>query len=193
MTPTAPRLTAASSVLIVVDIQDKLLAKIPTAASLVRNTAFLLDAAALCGVPVICTEQYPKGLGPTTEELARRIPGGRPAKTAFSCCGAAGFLDSLRTLARAHVILAGMETHVCVMQTALDVLQAGFSVVLPVDALAARGSIDHETAIRRLEHAGAILTTVEAVGFEWIGDSAHQHFKTFSQLVIQRSQPQDSP
>ena len=109
MTP-LPRLTAASSVLLVVDVQDKLLAAIPSAASLVRTAAFLLDAAALVGVPARGTEQYPKGLGPTTADLARRLPPDLPAKTAFSCCGAAGFLADLRTLARPDVVLVGMET-----------------------------------------------------------------------------------
>src|SRR5688572_6149831 len=104
----APRLTATNSVLVVVDVQDKLLAKIPTAEALVRNTAFLLDVAALVGVPAVGTEQYPKGLGPTTPELARRLSAGLPSKTAFSCCGAAGFLAGLRGLDRSNVILAGM-------------------------------------------------------------------------------------
>jgi nicotinamidase-related amidase len=181
------RLTAANSVLVVVDIQDKLLAKIPTAASLVRNTAFLLDAAKLVNVPALATEQYPKGLGPTTAEIAKRLPATPAAKTAFSCCGAAGFLGKLRELNRLNVVLAGMEAHVCVMQTALDLLDAGFHVFLPVDALAARFAIDYDTALKRLAAAGCVHTTAEAIGFEWLGDSAHPQFKAFSQLVIERS------
>jgi nicotinamidase-related amidase len=183
----APRLTAANSVLVVIDVQDKLLAKIPTAAALVRNAGFLIDAARLLGVPVSATEQYPKGLGPTTPELARRLPADRPAKTAFSCCGAAGFLADLRGLARPNVVLAGMETHVCVGQTALDLLDAGLTVFLPVDALAARSAVDHDAALRRLERAGAIPTTAEAVAFEWVGDAAHPQFKALSKLVIDRT------
>jgi nicotinamidase-related amidase len=182
-----PRLTAADSVLVVVDVQDKLLAKIPTAATLVRNTAFLLDAAALLGVPAVGTEQYPKGLGPTTAELARRLPAGLPAKTAFSCCGAAGFLADLRGLGRPNVVLAGMETHVCVLQTALDLLEVGLTVYLPADALASRSAIDHDTALRRLERAGAVPTTAEAVAFEWVADASHPQFKAFSRLVIERA------
>jgi nicotinamidase-related amidase len=182
-----PRLTATTSALVVVDVQDKLLVKIPTAAELVRNAAFLLDAAALVGVPSLGTEQYPKGLGPMTAELARRLPPTLPAKTAFSCCGAAGFLTELRGLGRLNVVLTGMETHVCVSQTALDLLEAGFTVFLPVDALASRFAVDHDTALRRLERAGAIPTTAEAVAFEWVGDSAHPQFKALSRLVIDRS------
>ncbi len=182
-----PRLATANSVLVVVDVQDKLLAKIPAAAELVRNVGFLLDVANLLGVPAIATEQYPKGLGPTTPDLARRLPPDLPAKTAFSCCGAAGFLGNLRRLARPNIVLAGMETHVCVAQTALDLLEAGLTVFLPVDALAARGSVDHDAALRRLERAGAVPTSAEAVAFEWVADAAHPQFKAVSKLVIERS------
>jgi nicotinamidase-related amidase len=187
LTAPLPRLTAADSVLVVVDVQDKLLAKVPSAAVLVQNAAFLLDAAALLGVPAVGTEQYPKGLGPTTAEIARRLPDGLPAKTAFSCCGAAGFLTDLRSLGRPNVVLAGMETHVCVLQTALDLLEAGFTVYLPVDALASRSVIDHDAALRRLERAGAVLTTAETVAFEWVADASHPKFKALSKLVIERA------
>jgi nicotinamidase-related amidase len=179
-------MTAETSTLIVVDVQDRLLAKIPTASNLIRSIGFLLDAAELFQVPVRATEQYPKGLGPTTAELARRLPADRPSKTAFSSCGAAGFLSDLRGLGRPHVVLTGMETHVCIAQTALDLIEAGFAVFLPVDAVASRFSIDCETALRRLERAGAIPTTAEAVAFEWAGDAAHPRFKEFSRLVVAR-------
>src|SRR5262245_1383312 len=188
MTATVKRLRAESSVLVVIDVQDKLLVKIPTAASLVRNTAFLLDAAKLLDIPVRATEQYPKGLGPTTAELARRLPRQPPGKTAFSCCGAGTFLEELEVLRRPGVVLAGMETHVCVSQTALDLLAAGLQVFLPVDALGARAAVDHDTALRRLEQAGAVLTTTEAVAFEWVADAAHPQFKALSALVISRGQ-----
>jgi nicotinamidase-related amidase len=188
MTTITKRLTAANSTLIVIDIQDRLLVKIPTAAELVQNAAFLIDAAGLLDVPVRATEQYPKGLGPTTAEIARRLAQPLPTKTAFSCCGAGTFLDELKMLQRPNVVLAGMETHVCVMQTALDLLDAGLHVFLPVDALATRARTDHDAAIRRLELAGAVPTTVEAVAFEWVGDAAHPQFKAVSRLVVSRGQ-----
>lgn len=187
MTPSVKRLRPELSVLVVIDVQDRLLAKIPTAAALVRNSAFLLDVAQLLDVPIRATEQYPKGLGPTTAELARRLPSTRPAKTAFSCCGAGTFLEELEMLRRPNVVLVGMETHVCVAQTALDLLHAGLHVFLPADALAARGAIDHDTALRRLEQAGAVPTTAEAVAFEWVADANHPRFKAVSALVISRS------
>ena len=180
------RLRAETSVLVVIDVQDKLLVKIPTATSLVANAGFMLDVAALLEVPVMATEQYPKGLGPTTAELARRLPTSLPAKTAFSCCGAGTFLEELEMLHRPNVVLVGMETHVCVSQTAIDLLEAGLHVYLPVDALAARGAIDHDTALRRLEQAGAVPTTVEAIAFEWTRDATNPKFKAVSALVVSR-------
>jgi nicotinamidase-related amidase len=188
VTSSIKRLRAESSALVVIDVQDKLLAKIPTAATLVRNAAFLLDVAALLGVPARATEQYPRGLGPTTPELARRLLSPPPAKTSFSCCGAGIFLEELEMLRRPNIVLVGMETHVCVSQTAFDLLAAGLQVFLPVDALGTRFAIDHDTALRRLEQAGAVLTTVEAVAFEWTADAAHPQFKTVSALIIARSQ-----
>ena len=188
MTKTARRLTPANSVLLVIDVQDKLLAKMPGAAGLVRNVVFLLDVANLHDIPVRATEQYPKGLGPTTAEVARRLPAPPPAKTAFSCCGADTFLEDLHMLQRPNVVVAGMETHVCVLQTALDLLEAGLHVFLPVDAVAGRFAADHDAAVRRLEAAGAVPVTAETVAFEWTRDAAHPHFKAVSRLVITRGQ-----
>ena len=109
-----------------------------------------------------------------------------PSKTAFSCCGAAGFLADLRSTGRPNVVLAGIETHVCVLHTALDLLDAGFAVFLPIDAVGSRHRLDHDTAIRRLERAGCVPTTAEGVAFEWVGDAAHPRFKAVSRLVIDR-------
>lgn len=186
MTTLVKRLKAETSVLVVVDIQDKLLARIPAAETLVRNTNFLLDVANELQIPVRATEQYPKGLGPTQASILGRLPQAPAAKTAFSCCGASTFLEELEMLRRPNVVLAGMETHVCIAQTTLDLLHAGLHVFLPVDTLAARYGIDHEAALRRLEQAGAVPTTAEAVAFEWIADASHPRFKAFSRLVIDR-------
>jgi nicotinamidase-related amidase len=183
---TAPRLTALNSALLVVDVQDKLLAVMPDAAGLVRDVGFLLDAARLVQVPARATEQYPQGLGPTNAELAHRLPAERPAKVAFSCCGAPGLLTDLRRLGRPNVVVAGMETHVCVLHTTLDLLAEGLQVFVPVDAVQSRFRIDHDTALGRLDRAGAVLTTVEAVAFEWLGGSDHPQFKAVSKLIQER-------
>lgn len=186
MTKTPRRLTAENSSLVVVDIQDKLLAKMPTAAVLVKNAGFVLDVAATLDVPIRATEQYPKGVGPTTAEIARRLPAPPAAKTAFSCCGCGTFLEELEMLQRPNVVLVGMETHVCVQQTALDLLDAGLHVYLPADALASWGADDHATALRRMQNAGAVVTTAESLAYEWMRDSSHPKFKAVSALVVAR-------
>ena len=186
MNPAVKRLRAEDSVLIAIDIQERLLAKIPRADQLVRDAGFLLDVANLLGVPARATEQYPKGLGSTHPDIARRLTA-IGQKTAFSCCGAGTFLEELKMLNRPNVVLVGMETHVCVMQTALDLLEAGLHVFLPVDALATRGTLDHDTALHRMERSGAVLCTAETVAFEWLRDSQHPQFKAVSKLVIVRA------
>lgn len=179
------QLQAARSAVLVVDVQEKLMVKVPRAEELVRNMAFLIDAAGLAGVAVAATEQYPRGLGPTVPELARRLPH-RPEKLSFSCCGAPGLLDGFKRENRAQIVLVGIEAHVCVLNTALDLLAEGLGVFLCVDAVGSRFALDQETALRRLERAGVILTTVETAGFEWLGGSQHPRFKEFSKLVQER-------
>jgi nicotinamidase-related amidase len=178
---------ANETALLVVDVQKKLMVKIPEADALVRDIAFLIDAAKLVGVEVHATEQYPRGLGPTVAPLAERLPS-RPDKVAFSCCAVAGLTESLRQARRSRVLLAGIEAHVCVMQTALDLLAADFRVYVAADACGSRYAVDREFALRRLEQAGAILTTAEAAVFEWLGGSTHPRFKQVSALVQERMQ-----
>jgi nicotinamidase-related amidase len=183
---TTPRLSAINSTLLVVDVQEKLLAVMPDAPGLVRDVGFLLDVANLLKVPALATEQYPQGLGPTHADLVRRLNAERPTKLAFSCCGAPRLLSGLRQLGRPNIVVAGMEAHVCVMQTVLDLVAEGLQVFVPVDAIQSRFPIDHEIALRRMERAGAVLTTCEAVAFEWLGGSDHPQFKPVSKLVQER-------
>ncbi len=159
--------------------------KIPNAAGLVRNIAFLIDGARLLDVPVMATEQYPKGLGATVAELAQRLPE-RPEKLAFSSCAVPSVIEGFRRQGRTRIVLAGIESHVCVLNTALDLLSADFRVYLAVDALASRFPVDHETALRRLEKAGATLTTAETVLFEMTSGASHPRFKQVSALVQER-------
>ncbi|MFO0863106.1 MAG: isochorismatase family protein [Gemmataceae bacterium] len=179
-------LDAAETAVLVVDMQEKLLPKILGADAVARNAAFLLDAAKLLEVHVVATEQYPKGLGPTIPEIAKRLPPKRPEKTGFSCACVSGLTDELRKLDKFRIVLVGIETHVCVLNTALDLIAEDFWVYLPIDALGSRYAIDHETAIRRMEAAGAVLTTAETTVFEWLKDAKHPRFKEASGLVQQR-------
>lgn len=183
--PHATRMSDADTGLLVIDVQEKLLPLIPGRDALVRDIGFLVDAARLLGMTVQATEQYPRGLGPTVPELAARLPH-RPEKTAFSCCAVREVVETFHRHARPKLVLAGIETHVCVLNTALDLLAEEFRVYLPVDAVASRFRVDHDTALRRLEQAGAVLTTVEGCLFEWVGGAGHPKFKDVSRLVQER-------
>jgi nicotinamidase-related amidase len=183
--PHPSQLRARETALFVIDVQEKLMTKIPNAEAMTRNIAFLLDVATLLDVECVATEQYPRGLGPTVAPLLARLPN-RPDKVAFSSCGVPNLVEGLRSRGRAQAVLTGIETHVCVLHTAYDLLAANFKVYLAVDALGSRYAIDYETALHRLEQAGAILTTVETCAFEWIGGSNHPQFKAVSALVQER-------
>jgi nicotinamidase-related amidase len=175
-------MSAADTALLVIDVQERLSGLIGAGRRVVWNVRRLIDGAKILGLPVLATEQYPQGLGPTVPELAERL-GPIPAKLTFSCCGSA---DVARTLEerRVHkVLLCGIETHVCVQQTALDLLAAGWRVYVAVDAIGSRMPLDHETALRRLDSAGATLTTAEAALFEWCGIAGTPQFKQISALV----------
>ena len=178
---------ASESALLVVDVQEKLMVKIPSADAVIRDIAFLVDVAKLTGVEVLATEQYPRGLGPTVATLASRLPA-RPDKVGFSCCAVPGLTEGLRKARRSRVLLAGIEAHVCVLQTALDLLGSDFRVYIAADACASRYPADRDISLRRLERAGAILTTAETAAFEWLGGSTHPQFKAVSALVQERMQ-----
>jgi len=179
------QMSAADTGLLVIDVQEKLVPLIPSADVLIPNIAFLIDGAQLLDIPVQATEQYPKGMGGTVAELAERVPQ-RPDKVAFSCCAIPSVLENFRRAARPKILLAGIETHVCVLNTALDLLALDFRVYLAVDAVASRSAIDHDTALRRMERAGAVLTTAETAVFEWVGGAGTTHFKEISRLVQER-------
>ena len=180
-------MSAADTGLLVIDVQEKLLPLIPDRDRLIKNISFLLEMASLLKLPTVATEQYPKGLGPTVPELAAKLPGPRPDKTAFSCCAIPSVVELFRREARPKLLLAGMETHVCVQQTALDLLAEGFRVYVAADAVSCRFPIDHEFALRRMAQAGAIVTTAEAAAFEWVGQSGTPEFKVLSKLIQERA------
>lgn len=180
----AMRLDPATSLLAVIDVQERLLAAMPDADRVVSRCTRLAEAARLLGVRTVLTEQYPQGLGPTPRDLAATLPAAA-TKMTFSCCGCGGF-DAALAADVAGVVLAGLETHVCVTQTALDLLARGLAVFVAVDAVASRHAIDHDVALRRLEGAGAVLTTSEAVIFEWCRSADHPRFRDVRQLVLDR-------
>ena len=180
------RLTADEATILVVDVQEKLFPKIDNASALARNISFLLDAARVLNVPAIGTEQYPKGLGPTIPELGSRLRKPLPEKQTFSCCGIPGLVERFGAEGRRTVLVVGIETHVCVMQTALDLLAHGLRVFVAVDAVGSRCAVDHRAALRRMELAGAIPCTVEMAAFEFTRASGTPRFKEISKLVQER-------
>lgn len=185
-TATPHRLRADSTYLLVVDVQEKLFPKIRNADSMLRNIVFLLDACKVLEVPALGTEQYPKGLGPTIAQLATKLPSPLPEKLAFSCCAIPSVVEVFRASGRSTILVAGIETHVCVMQTVLDLLARGFRVFVSADAVGARFAIDHETALRRMEQSGAVLCTAEMAAFELTVQAGTSRFKQVSLLVQER-------
>ncbi|WP_425617094.1 isochorismatase family protein [Anatilimnocola sp. NA78] len=168
--------------LLVVDMQEKLLKLIAGHERVTWNCRRLIDGAKLLGVPVAGTEQYPQGLGPTTSVLAERI-GPMPAKKIFSSRECAEIFYRWRDAGIYKVLVCGIEAHVCVQQTVLDLLSEGFRTYVAVDAIGSRATLDAEIAIRRLDASGATLTTTEAALFEWCETAANPQFKVISALV----------
>ena len=170
------------SALLIVDVQTKLVNLIEGNQRLVWNNRRLVDAAGIFEIPILATEQYPQGLGGTVPDLAARL-NSVCAKTRFSCGECEELFSELMSAGRRKIVIAGIESHVCVMQTALDLLTAGFEIYVVVDAIGSRFTLDHQTAIRRMELAGAFLTTTESVMFEWCEASGTKEFKLISALV----------
>ena len=179
------RLKVEDTALLVVDMQEKLLPKIMQAGEVLRNASFLVNAAKVLGVPVLATEQYLKGLGPTVEPIRGFLTTVWEKQT-FSAVGEGGALDFLKSDARIKVVVVGIEAHICVMQTVLDLLNQGFHVFVCVDAVSSRYAIDVKIALKRMQQAGAILVTAEACVYEWLETSANPAFKEISGMVQER-------
>ncbi len=182
--PRSPELMSADdTVLLVVDVQQKLIGLLPDHERIVWNIRRLLDGAKILGVPTIGTEQYPQGLGPTVNDLSERLDGPLHSKVAFSCCGCDEFAAALIELDRPRVLVVGIEAHVCVQQTVLDLLSNRYRVYVAADAIGSRSLVDCDIAMRRMETSGAIITTTEAALFEWCQAAGTPRFKLISQLV----------
>ncbi len=177
---------AADSVLILIDIQERLAAAMEPATfrGVARNASILVQAAVGLGIPVLTTEQYRKGLGRTVPELAALLPDAAAIeKTRFSAAGDESFRQTLDRAGRPQAILAGMEAHVCVLQTALELRAAGRDVFVVADACCSRTAANHANAMERLRAAGVIVANTESIVFEWLRDARHDCFKAISALV----------
>jgi len=172
------------SCLLVIDIQERLITAIHEAARVVANTAVLLKAASRLGVPVLFSEQYPKGLGPTVPDLARFQPAAGPLiKSEFSCAQAPGYEDRLRATGRDQLVLTGIEAHVCVLQSALGFRERGYPVFVVADAVSSRRPDSAALALERLRGGGISIVTTEMVLFEWLGRAGTPEFKELSALI----------
>ena len=149
------------------------------------NARRLLEAAQAFSVPILVSEQYPQGLGPTVAPVAEAIPEGTPiiAKKSFSVCGSEELRKRIEEQDVPKVILSGVETHICILQSVFDLLTLGREVVLAVDAIGSRSRLDDEIALRRMEAHGVTLATTESILFEWCGSADHAQFKTISNLA----------
>lgn len=175
------------SLLLVVDLQTKLLPIVPLNTTIKWNAERLLAAATELSVPYLVTEQYPEKLGETVP--LGSIPVTAMSKRMFSCRECSEPLAAHRARGLNQVIICGIETHVCILQTALDLKADGWQVFIAVDATGSRKVLDHETALRRLTGESIVLTTVESVLFEWCETSTAPEFRTISSLVRQTEPP----
>lgn len=185
---TAPLLCRAeNSCLVVIDVQTHLTAAMPAKvlSRLKRNSIMLIKAAGLLSIPVFATAQYPKGLGPLDPDIIEVLPENSShfEKTCFSCADAKNFIEELNNLGRKQVILLGLEAHICVLQTAIDLLAAGYNVFVVIDAMCSRQRENYEAALQRMWQSGVIICNAESVLFEWLKDSNHEHFKILSAMV----------
>lgn len=172
------------SALLVIDLQERLAVAMEGRDEAIANAAVLVQAARRLGVPVLASEQYPRGLGPTVPELKPLIPEGAVvAKTAFSCCDEPAWREQLEAAARPQAILAGIEAHVCVLQTALGLKALGLEVAVVADATASRKSASKEAALDRLRAHGVEVVTTEMVVFEWLKMAGTPEFKELSRLI----------
>jgi nicotinamidase-related amidase len=181
--PRSPELmSSCDTALLVVDVQERLVPAIAGHERVVWNVRRLIDGAKVLGLPVVATEQYPKGLGPTVPELAQRL-GEVPSKLTFSCGGCPAIFEQLRARGIHKLLVCGIEAHVCVQQTVLDLLADGWRVYVAADAIGSRFEGDLRTAQARMDSSGATLTTTEAALFEWCDAAGTPEFKQISRLA----------
>ena len=188
MSPTTLRhikiLSRDSTALLLIDIQEKILKVMQNPDELVKNAVKLIKGFKSLNIPIFYTEQYPKGLGSTTAPLVEELQGlSAIQKMSFSCSGAPNFFQRLTDNKITQVVVSGIESHVCVQQTVLDLLANGFQVNLCADAVSSRKIIDYETALNRMREYGADITTVESALFELLNECGTDEFKVISKIV----------
>lgn len=190
--PHAPLARPEESILVVIDMQERMISALTDGAATVAAVGRMIRAARLLGVPILWTEQYPDGLGPTAAALRTLFPpDARPiVKCTCSCWRDSRFKESLIGAQRESVLLVGAETHVCVQQTALDLLQVDYTPFVLADATASRRTVDREISFKRMRDAGVVVTSVESMMFELVARCDDPRFRDIVRLV--KEQPPDT-
>lgn len=170
--------------LVVVDVQGKLASLMFGRDALFKNIQILIKAAKLLDIPILCCRQCPAALGPTVPEIAELLTDIQPIdKACFSCCGREKFVSSLDSFNRRQVLLTGIETHVCIYQTAADLLEKGFNVNVVADAVSSRTLDNKQTALSKMQAMGISISTTEMAVFELLKTADHPKFKQIAKLV----------
>ena len=172
------------SILLIVDTQERLAATMNMKDAVINNIVHLIELAKMQNIPVVVTEQYPKGLGPTVSKIRDSVPVYLPVeKLFFNCCGEPAFMNTIKTLNRKTVVLTGMETHICVLQTCVGLLEKGFNVHLVQDAVCSRARESWKTGTAFMRDAGAIVTCTETVLFQLLKVAGTEEFRTISKRI----------
>ncbi len=173
-----------SAALLIIDIQERLAAVMKQKDQVVRNCLHLVELARMQNVPVVVTEQYPKGLGKTVPEIAAALPSYQPVeKIAFNCCGEPAFNALVRRLGRKKLIMTGMETHICVLQTSLGLLGEGYGVHLVSDAVCSRTTENWKSGVEFIRDAGGVITNTETALFQLLGVAGTEEFRAIANRI----------
>ncbi len=178
------KLKAKDTFLLIVDVQERLARVMERREQVEGSINVLIKLANLMDMPIVLTQQYTKGLGPTVEALADNLKGTESVeKIDFSCCQEDNFIKAINAAGRKNVILTGMESHICVLQTAVDLLEMGYNVHVPWDAVCSRVDGNRDRALGFMEKAGAIITSSEAAAFQILGKAGTPEFKEISAML----------
>jgi nicotinamidase-related amidase len=179
------KISRENTALVVVDVQERLVTAMDSKVyeRIRNNIVKLIKGCKVLNVPIIVTQQYTKGIGGTVSEIVEEAGSEYIEKMSFSCCGEQSFVDALRRKGIKNVILTGMETHVCVLQTAIDLIEAGFNVHVVADAVCSRAKFNWEVGLRYMEKAGAVVSVTEITLFQLLKVSGTPEFKEVSKLI----------
>jgi nicotinamidase-related amidase len=177
-------LDAQNCCLVVMDVQGKLASIVSEKEALVKNIRILIQAAKILSIPIVWCEQRPEALGPTVQEIAELLTGLSPVtKTSFSGCDEDGFIDALENYDKGEIILCGIEAHICIYQTTVDLLENDYQVDVMVDAISSRTAENKQIAIERMRSEGANIGSVEMLLFELLGTADHPKFREIAKLI----------